>query len=171
MKPVRARQEQLEPDVGWRSSVASRCQLTVSAELRSAPASEVLIETAGILVFGMNRKGADAGNIGSVQGTLHGVPGQRLADALAVPASIHPQARQQHDRYRVPGKTLGQPTRRFFLGHLAHGNRKKPDDGIIDNTNVRLRCACLLVLPGIAHEIPIQLLVPAIEALDRVVTS
>ena len=132
---------------------------------------EVFIETSGILILCMNREGTNSGNIGGLQGTLHGVSKQCLADSLTLPTSIHPQTGEEHDRYRMPRETLGQPAWRLFLGHLTHSKSVKADDGIIDNADVGLRSSCLLVLPGMAQKIPIQVVVAAIEALDWVVAA
>ena len=48
---------------------------------------EFFLETlSGLLILRMHREGADAGNVGRLQGALHRVPQKRLPDALALRA-------------------------------------------------------------------------------------
>ncbi|HLN03864.1 MAG TPA: hypothetical protein VK335_31550 [Bryobacteraceae bacterium] len=64
---------------------------------------EFLIEAPGFLVLSVNGERANAGNVGSLQCALHRIPQERFAHPLALPAAIHGQARQQHDRARDGG--------------------------------------------------------------------
>ena len=86
-----------------------------------------------------------------------------------MPAAVYCQTRQQHDRYRVPRKTLRQTFRPFLVRHLAHGESVEARNGIAHHANICLGRACLLVLPGIAQQETVQFLAAAIEAFNRVI--
>jgi hypothetical protein len=75
---------------------------------------EMLVEASGVVVFGVNREGADAGDVGGLQGALHGIAQERFANALALPAAIDGQAREQHDGHGMFGQAFGQAFRGFL---------------------------------------------------------
>jgi hypothetical protein len=86
-----------------------------------------LVETSGFLILRMHREGTDAGNIGRLEGALHCVPQKRLANALAMPAAIHRQARKQHNRHRVARQSLGQTLGGFFWCYVADSESVSTD--------------------------------------------
>lgn len=67
----------------------------------------------------MNGERTDASNIGGLLGPKNGVAQQSCADAFARPLRAHAEARQQHDRNRMPGKPLCLRVRHVTIADLA----------------------------------------------------
>jgi len=86
----------------------------------------------------MHRESANAGNIGCLQGAQHRVLQKRFAYALALPAVIYCQAREQHDGNRMPCQPLSQALGCFLPRHLAHGQGVIADDGIFREPDIGL---------------------------------
>jgi hypothetical protein len=105
---------------------------------------EVLIKVLGFLVFGVDREGTDAGDVGRLQGALHRISQECLGDAVTLPAPINCQACQQHDWNRVSRQALFQPLGRFFGPDFAHHKGVEADNRIADEANVRLGSTSLL---------------------------
>jgi hypothetical protein len=117
----------------------------------------------------MNRESANAGNFGSLQCSLHRVPQERLAYALAVPPPIHCQTRKQHDRRWMPRQPFREALRCFVAANLAHSKRVVTNDGIACQPNIGLGSSRLLVHPRIPQQIPVQLYPSAVEAFYRMI--
>ena len=126
-------------------------------------------EAPGFLVLRMDRESANASNIGRLQRAQHRVLQQCLAQTLALPAVIHCQAREQHDRNRMARQSFSQTLGRFLPRHVTHGKRVIADDGIAREPYIGLRCTCLLVLPRVAWQIAVQFFPAAVKALNRVI--
>src|SRR5437763_836757 len=71
----------------------------------------------------------------------------------------------------MPCQAFSQAFGSIFHCHVTHCQRVVSHDGFANYANVSLACPGLLVLPGIAHEIPVQFLATAIEVFDQVVPA
>src|SRR5436305_216988 len=69
---------------------------------------ESLIERPGLVVFRVNRKRPNAGNVRGLQRAKHGVFEEAAAEALALPGVRNRKASQQHDRHGTTGKARGE---------------------------------------------------------------
>lgn len=116
---------------------------------------EMFVEAAGGFVFGVDGEGADAGDVGGLEGALHGVAQEGFADALALPAKVDGEAGEEHDRDGMLCEALGEARGSVFEGDVADGEGVVADDGFASEAHVGLRGAGLLVLPGIAEEITV----------------
>lgn len=125
---------------------------------------EFLVEAAGLLILRMHREGPDAGDVGRLDGALHGVPQERLPDSLPLPTAIHRQARKQHDRQWMARQPLGEALRRFLASDLADGERMIADDGIFHQPDISLGRSGLLVRPSVSQQIPVEFLPAAVKA-------
>ena len=128
-----------------------------------------LVEAPGLLILRMHREGADAGNVGRLDGALHRVPQKRLPDALALRAPIHRKTRKQHDRHRMARQSFGETLGRFLAGNLADGEGVIANDGIPHQADIGLRGSRLLVRPGESQQIPVEFLPAAVKSLNRVI--
>ena len=126
---------------------------------------ESLIKIPRFFIFGVHCKSAYAGNVSRPQCSLHRVFQQRFADALTLPAPVHRQARQEHDRDRVACQTLSETLRSFLTGNLANCKRMVADDNITGESDIGLCCSRQLIRPGIATQRTVQLFATAIKAL------
>ena len=66
-----------------------------------------LVEALSLLILRMYGERADTGNVGGLNGALHGIPQKCLPDALALREQSHRQARKQHDRHRMARQSFG----------------------------------------------------------------
>jgi hypothetical protein len=73
--------------------------------------------------------------VSRLQRALHRVVQERLSHALSLPAA---QAREQHDRYRMPRESLGKAFRGLLAGYLPCGQRVVTDDSIAGEPYVGL---------------------------------
>src|SRR5208283_3312382 len=132
---------------------------------------EMFIEAPRFLIFCVHGKGANAGYIRCLQRTLHCVSQQRLANALALPAAINGKPREQHDGHGMLCQAFLQALGSVLQCHMAYGQRVITDNDFTHDPHVSLRGACLLVLPGIAQKISVQLFAATIKSFDWMVTS
>lgn len=128
-----------------------------------------LIEALSLFILRMHRERADAGNFGGLDSALHCVAQKRLADALALRAYSHRQARKQHDRHRMAGKSLGETLGRFLAGDLAYGKGVVADDGISHQADIGLGRSRLLVCPGVSQQITVEFFPAAVETFYWVI--
>lgn len=84
-----------------------------------------------------------------------------------MPVAIHGETRQQQNRDRVARKAFGQALGCLFTRHLADRERVVANDGIGNQAHIGLGGPGLLILPGVAQEIPV--LPPAVESFNPVI--
>lgn len=111
---------------------------------------EFQIKAPRLFILRMHCKRPDASDVGRLKRAQHRVFEQRLAHALAVPAMVYGETREQHDGNRMARQTFGQALRRVVAYHMADSKSVIADDGIPCDTEICLGCACLLILPGVA---------------------
>ena len=93
--------------------------------------SEMPIERPGAVILCMHDEGADAGNIGRLQCAKDGVAKQFCPVALALPSRLHRQAGKQHDRHRMPGKSLAHSLWGIGMAYFADDQRIEADNHIV----------------------------------------
>jgi len=86
-------------------------------------------------------------------------------------STAHRKTRQQHDRNRMTREASGQALGRILVSDLADDERIEANDGLFRQAEIGLGCAGLLVGKGEADQKAIELLAPAIERVDRVITA
>jgi hypothetical protein len=74
--------------------------------------------SAALIVFCVDRKGANTGDFGSLQGSEHGILPERFSDTLPMAAPIHRHSCKQPDRHWMAGWYLGQTLRSTRAGNL-----------------------------------------------------
>ncbi len=84
-------------------------QVKVESVRRRRNESEMLIEPAGVLVLGVDRQGADAGDVGGLECPQHRILEQTSTDPSALRSATDREPREQHDRHGMAGQALGQP--------------------------------------------------------------
>ncbi len=132
---------------------------------------EMLIEGARRVVFRVNGKSPDTGDVGGLQCATHRVFHETGADPPALPFYAHRQTRQQHDRHRMTRETFGQALGRILVGNLADHECVEADNGLIRKTEIGLRRAGLLVGEGEADQKAAELLASTIECIDRMIAA
>jgi hypothetical protein len=78
---------------------------------------------------------------------LHRILQQRFAYALAMPTSIHRQARKQHNRHRMTWQPFGETIRRLLAVDLADREGVVADNGAVHHADVGLCRSRLLIRP------------------------
>src|SRR5882757_7490447 len=79
---------------------------------------EMFIEGARRIVFCVNGKGPDAGDVGGLQRAAHGVFHETSAEPPALPFRAYRKTCQQHDRNRMTREASGQALRRILVSDL-----------------------------------------------------
>ena len=100
---------------------------------------------------------------------MHGILEQGGADAATLPRGADRHAGQEHDRDRMTSQPLAQPPGSIVEGDLPDDQGIIADDRLPGQDDISLGVAGLLVHQGEPREEPVQLLTPAIEAVDGVV--
>lgn len=121
-----------------------------------------------MVVLGMHGKGANSGNIRSLQCPQHCIFQKPSPQSVALPRKSDGKTGKQHDRHRVTGESLGQPFKGTFVLDLPDNQGVVADYHIVREHKISPGCACLLILEREADEEAIQWLTAAIEAIDRV---
>ena len=94
------------------------------------------IETAGCIILGMNKNGADTDNIGSLKRPQQGILQQACTELLSLPIHTYGQPRQNHDRHRMTGQPFCKTFRSVFIEHLSDRQTVETDDGLTGERNV-----------------------------------
>ncbi len=132
--------------------------------------TEMLVKCFGLVVFGVNCERTDAGDIGGLQRSLHGILEQAGSEAFALPRGRNRQAGKEHDGNRMTGEALRQALRSGGILDLTEDERVVADYRLIRKGNVGLRGSRLLVLERITREKKVQRFPAAIELADIVTT-
>ena len=114
---------------------------------------EAFIEGFGFIVFRVNRKSPNAGDVRGLQSTEHGVLEEPAADAFTLPRSRNGEAGQQHDGHWMTRQAFGQPFGRIVIFHLANHERVVASHSLIRDCQIGLRCFGLLTVRGAAAAI------------------
>jgi hypothetical protein len=69
----------------------------------------------------------------------------------------------------MPRQALGQALWRFLVAHPAYRQGVVANHNVTIQAEIRLGGARLLTLPGVAGQVPVQLLPAAVEVFDRVI--
>lgn len=70
--------------------------------------SEMLVETAGVFVLGVDGQSADAGDVGGLNCPQHRILEQTGTDSLALQSATDREPGDEHDRHGMAGQALAQ---------------------------------------------------------------
>ena len=128
----------------------------------------MLVEPTGLVVLGVNGKGANSGDFRSLNGAQHCVFQESGPKPPALERDRNCKTGQQHDGDRVPGQPFGQALGSIVVIDLPHNQRVVDGDLLIRECHIGLWSSCLTVLKGETNQKPVESLVAAVESIHRV---
>lgn len=128
----------------------------------------MLVEQCGLMILGMDQQGANSHNICSLKRPQHGIFEQTSSDSLVVPWLVYGEPRQQHDRNGMMGQSFRDSCRRLIVRYRSHSQRVIPDHRVTGQPDIRGRCPAVLVLKRVRVQKTIEILIAAVECVDRV---
>lgn len=137
------------------------------AVCRAGVEIEVFVEAPSLVVFGVNEDGADAGDVGGLQGSRQGIVEQCGTQALAPGGVMDGEAGQQHHGDGVAGQAFHYPGGRFGVGDGADGQTVVANYPIVGDGNIGLRAPGRLVVEGEAAKVSVEVFVSAVERIDE----
>jgi hypothetical protein len=131
---------------------------------------ELFVILPRLIVLGVNRQSADAGDICRLQGAQNGVAEKSAADALPLPIFVNSETSQQHDRNRMLCQTFAKPFRCVGIFQLARCQAVITNHCVVDQADIGLRGTRTLILKGVFDEPAIEVRLAAIECIKNVLT-
>ena len=131
---------------------------------------ELLVVAPGSFIFGVDRQGANSGDVCSLKSSGNCVFQQRSSDALSVPTVIDGEPSQQHDGDGMASESLLQAIRRIRVAYLTYGKTVKADDPISRKAEIGGGGVGRLVLQGVLNQPAIEVGLPAVKGIEHVVS-
>ncbi len=130
---------------------------------------EVFIEAAGAFVHGVDGEGADADDVGGLQGAEQCVAQKGLADAQALPTMVDGKACEQHDGDGMASQAFFDAIRGLVGGDVSRSEGVITNDGRADEADVGLRRSGLLILQSEAGKVAVEFGASAVKGIDKMI--